>query len=224
MTTVIPAQSPGLATARQVPRAPLPTTGVTFCCVMSCTTSEGATPPSSLLRAHAPDQDPLTGFGCPYSDESLSAAADHQSLLGIGLSRHYLCNPCVGAWTPTPRCPPGALARFFPGDNGLTPILTSSAHTKYPGKATSTGTHISRLQSVRNVQAPTLASPPGCTHRRNSSLLGGQDVYTTHSPVGYLPRDVVSLRVRHEQLTRLDFHQLDCSLAGCSQNPWIRCP
>ena len=74
MATVIPALSPGLATTCQVPRAPLPTTGVTFCCVMSCITSEGATPPSSLIRAHAPDQDPLTGFGCPYSDESLSAS------------------------------------------------------------------------------------------------------------------------------------------------------
>jgi hypothetical protein len=49
------------------------------------------------------------------------------------------------------------------------------------------------------------------------SLLGSQDVYTTHSPVRYLPRDVASLRVRHEQLTRRDFHPLDCSLAGCSQ-------
>jgi hypothetical protein len=27
---------------------------------------------------------------------------------------------------------------------------------------------------------------------------------------------VVSLRIRHEQLIRLDFHQLDCSLVGCS--------
>jgi len=74
MATVIPAQSPGLATARQVPRAPLPAKGVTFCGAISCTTSEGATPPPSLLRAHAPDQSPLTGFGCPYSDESLSAS------------------------------------------------------------------------------------------------------------------------------------------------------
>ena len=54
------------------------------------------------------------------------------------------------------------------------------------------------------------------------SLLGSQDVYTTHiSPVGYLPRDVASLRVRYEQLTRRDFHPLDCSLAGCSQNLWV---
>ncbi len=75
MTTVIPAQCPGLVPARQVPRAPLPTSGVTFCCVMFYITSEGTTPPSSLLQAHAPDQDPLTGFSCPYSDESLQVAA-----------------------------------------------------------------------------------------------------------------------------------------------------
>jgi len=45
---------------------------------------------------------------------------------------------------------------------------------------------------------------------------GGRAVYTTHSSVGYLPRDVVSLRIRHKQLIRLDFHQLDCSLVGRS--------
>ena len=44
---------------------------------------------------------------------------------------------------------------------------------------------------------------------------GGRAVYTTHSSVGCLPRDVASLRIRHEQLIRLDFHQLDCSLVGC---------
>jgi hypothetical protein len=48
------------------------------------------------------------------------------------------------------------------------------------------------------------------------SLQGSQDIYTTHTPVGYLPRDVASLRIRHEQLIRLDFHQLDCSLVGRS--------
>jgi hypothetical protein len=47
-------------------------------------------------------------------------------------------------------------------------------------------------------------------------LQGSQAVYTTHTPVGYLPRDVASLRIRHEQLIRLDFHQLDCSLVGRS--------
>ena len=47
-------------------------------------------------------------------------AGCHQSLLGNGPSRHYLCNPCIGARTLTPQRPFGALARFFPKDYGLT--------------------------------------------------------------------------------------------------------
>ena len=45
---------------------------------------------------------------------------------------------------------------------------------------------------------------------------GGRAVYTTHSSVGCLPRDVVSLRIRHGQLIWLDLHQLDCSLVDRS--------
>jgi len=48
------------------------------------------------------------------------------------------------------------------------------------------------------------------------TMPGGQAVYTTHRPGSYPTRNVVSLRVRHGQLTRLDSHQLDCSLVGCS--------
>ena len=50
MTRFIPAQSPGPAKASQVPRAPLPVTGVTSYAVASCTTSESITPPSWLMR------------------------------------------------------------------------------------------------------------------------------------------------------------------------------
>ena len=67
---VDPAQSPGPAKARQMPRVPLPAPGVTSCDGASRASSEGSTPPSSLIRTHAPDQNPLAGFGCPYSNES----------------------------------------------------------------------------------------------------------------------------------------------------------
>ncbi|MEJ2170852.1 MAG: hypothetical protein P8X90_35625 [Desulfobacterales bacterium] len=30
------------------------------------------------------------------------------------------------------------------------------------------------------------------------NVIGGRAAYTTHRPVGYLPRDVASLRIRHE--------------------------
>ncbi len=48
-------------------REPLcPQIGVTSCAVMSRITSEGITPPSSLIRAHGPDQNPPVDFSCPY--------------------------------------------------------------------------------------------------------------------------------------------------------------
>jgi hypothetical protein len=50
------------------------------------------------------------------------------------------------------------------------------------------------------------------------NVIGSRAVYTTHSSVGYLPRDVASLRARHEQLTRLDFHQLEHGLVGRSRS------
>ncbi len=61
----------GQAKARQVPRAPLLAPGVPSYDGASRTPSEGMTPPSSLVRTHAPDQIPLAGFGCPYSGKSL---------------------------------------------------------------------------------------------------------------------------------------------------------
>jgi hypothetical protein len=48
-----------------------PQQGVTSCGMASSTTSEGITPPSSLLWAHAPDQIPPPGFGSTSSGGSL---------------------------------------------------------------------------------------------------------------------------------------------------------
>ena len=50
---------------RQVPRAPLPHVGVTAMEEASRASSESVTPPSSLLRAHAPDLYPPAAFGVP---------------------------------------------------------------------------------------------------------------------------------------------------------------
>ena len=55
--------------------------------------------------------------------------------------------------------------------------------------------YLSRLQSFVDLQAPTFARPASCTHPR-AEAPDGQAVYTTQPSVGYLPRDVASLRVR----------------------------
>ena len=79
------------------------------------------------------------------------------SLLGDGPSRRYLRNPCMGAWTRTPQCSPGALARFFPEDIGLTLEGRCSAHHTTPALQLQHGTAISGLQSFAYVQASILA-------------------------------------------------------------------
>ena len=49
----------------------------------------------------------------------------------------------------------------------------SSAHPNIPAKQLQRGIQISRLQSFTYVQAPTLARPPGCSHRRIPSWAAG---------------------------------------------------
>ena len=189
-----------------------PQQALPHCGMVSRTTSEGIIPPSLLIRTHAPDQNPPADFSCPSCGGSLSRRAG----LGDGPSRHYLCNPCAGAWTPTPQCSPGALARFFPGDNGLTSDVTGSAHQTLPVMQLQQGKVFRGCSHSFMFRLPRSLDPQVAPTAEVLSLQGGRAVYTTHSSVGYLPRDVASLRIRHEQLIRLDFHHLDCSLVGCS--------
>ncbi len=190
----------------QAPRAPLPSRGVTSRRVTSNVTLKGITPSSSLILAHAPDQNPLTGSSslCRWV-----SAGCCQSLLGDGPSRRYLWIPCAGAWTHTPRCPPGAFARFFPGDSGFTSGGTRFAH-RMPRQCNFSREPISRLQSFTHVQAPALAQPPGCTHRKIDPRSRAARPYTPRRT-----RFVTCPEQWHRyapvfgQLVRLDFHQLD---------------
>ena len=109
-----------------------------------------------------------------------------EPLLEIGSSRHYLRNPCIGAWTPTPWFSAGAFARFFPADNGLTLQERRSAPQNYPCNATSAEEDFSGLQSFRNVQAPILTRPPGCSYRCGS-VSTGQPGRLHHAYLGWLP-------------------------------------
>jgi len=92
--------------------------------------SAGITQPLSLIPAHAPDLNPLASFGptCGYH-VPLVFAGCYVPLLGVGLSRRYLRNLCVGAWTLTPRRLFGAITRFFPKSLGLTRVLRGSARS-----------------------------------------------------------------------------------------------
>ena len=144
-------------------------------------------------------------------------AGCRKPLPGDGPSRHYLCNPCVGAWTPTPQCPSSALARFFPEGNGLTSDVTGSAHQTIPIMQLQPGYNFRGCSHSLMFRLPRSLDPqvaPTALHY----VMGSRAVYTTHSLVDYLPQDVVSLRIRHEQLIRLDLTSAELSRSLTS---WI---
>ena len=84
----------------QVPRAPLHVWGVTPHAAVLATASAGFTPPSSLILAHAPDQNAPVGFGCPYSDRSLQLVVTH--CCELALPDVISANLSLDAWTHTP--------------------------------------------------------------------------------------------------------------------------
>ena len=108
-----------------LPRAPLPAVGVTFSGATSRIASAGITPPSSLLRAHAPDQLPPIAYGRGLGRWVFAGC--RQSLLGGGPSRRYLHKSFPRCLDPYPGAPHGASARFFPCDTGLPRVANGSA-------------------------------------------------------------------------------------------------
>jgi hypothetical protein len=117
------ARSPALVSsfrAITVPRAPWPLQGVTPQSVPWPMTEIDSTRSSSLLWAHAPDHNPLAASVYRLGPRVLAGCC--VPLLGVGLSRRYLLNLSMGAWTRTPPRSSGALARFFPDDIGLTSV------------------------------------------------------------------------------------------------------
>jgi hypothetical protein len=171
---------PEITKARHVPKVPLPDRSVT---------STGVT--ASRQRAFALLH---RSYGLMRQTNSLLPTSTHlikqmifagccQSLLGNGPYRHYLCNPCVGAWTPTRGVPP-VLRPVSSRRTSASPQTSQVRHTHLPLPCNFHRESISRLQSFHYVQAPTLDRLPGCTHR---SLSAGRPGRLHHAPLGWLP-------------------------------------
>ena len=90
------------------------------------------------------------------------------SLLGVGRSRCYLLNLCIGAWTHTSPRFSGAFTRFFPENIGLTLSLRGLARKVYRHNNNFYAEQFSRLQSFTNVQAHEFARHPDCSYRSES--------------------------------------------------------
>ena len=116
---------------------------------------------------------------------------------------------------PYPGMPLWCIRPFLPRKLQPHPRCTGLGASDNRRNATSTTTPISGRQSFRYVQAPMLASPPGCTYRAGSQTYG-QPGRLRHAMDWKLPsKTVVSLHDRNGQLSWRDFHPLDCSLVGC---------
>ena len=207
------ARSPGLSKTRHVPRAPLPDAGVTSIGAMStCITSEGVTPPSSLIRALAPDQIPPVVFGLPYWTglcRLLPVPAGRWSFPTLSLHSVHRC------LDPYPGMPLWCIRPFLPRELQPHPRCTEFGASNLPPQCNFNDDPFTGRQSFRYVQAPMLASPPGCTYRAGSKSYG-QPGRLRHAMDWKSPsRTVVSLHDRNGQLSWRDFHPLDCSLVGC---------
>jgi len=152
----------------------------------------GVTRPSSLILAHAPDQNPLDDFSCPYFDKSLQVAT----------------SPC---WE---MALPDVISAIFAWALGSVPRHDRAVHlsvsfysasvspkgqedrlVRYSHKTASCGGNISRLQPFAHVQAPILAWPSDCPDR-GIHPLSHRAVYTGQNPFRYRIQAPASLRVR----------------------------
>lgn len=131
---------------------------------MSRTTSEGVTPPSSLLRAHVTIPSPPAPYGSRLVRQVFAGCC--QPLLGVGSSRHYLCMSFTTCLDPYPGSPRGACTRFFPRGIGLPPVKKGRRSAAYPCSATSARSALSGVQSFLYVQARGFARHPDRSYRR----------------------------------------------------------
>jgi len=150
-----------------VPRAPLHAPGVTLRVEVSTTSSADITPPSSLLRTHAPIRNHPHASGNPSCTRSLQVAVSpcwESDLPGV-----VSANLSSRAWTPTP----AALVVHLPVSSHKTtafPTLVlgrrdrSRDHKLYPYSNFSREP-FSRLQSFADVQAREFARHPDCSYR-----------------------------------------------------------
>ena len=157
--------------------------------------------------------DPSHRLRSPYSGGSPQVVAS--PCWEVALPDVISCNPCTIAWTRTPRRPPGARARRLPRRQRPSRRSDALGTPENPCNATSTGCPISGLQPFTHVQAPMLAGPPGCTHRR-ALTSSGQPGRIHHAGPDGLPTPGSGIATRPiEHLTRRDLHPLDYSFVGC---------
>jgi hypothetical protein len=184
-------------TARQTcppsPRAPLPSPGVTLQRVMSTITSVTVTPPSSLLRAHAPDRSLSRRLVVTLAFRVLAGCC--RPRLGIDPSRPYLCESFPGCLAPYPGCLPKCSCSLLPLDHR--PSL-SSKQVGFQPQSTQRlqcGLTISGLQAFSYVQTSRFARHPGRSHHNGLHRRAAVTFTSGHRAVSLFPHSGYATRL-----------------------------
>jgi hypothetical protein len=166
-----------------------------------CIPSEGITPPSLLLRTHAPIQYPPAFFGSPYSTglcRSLPVPAAYWTFPVLSPQIFPQVSGPLPRWVPMVLSPVSSH-----GNIGLLHPFSGSTFPRLSRKATSHGAWFSGLQSFLYVQTPTFARHPG---RSYLPFPGSCDFYIRASHDSFPHHAPDMLNVRIGQLTFGDFH------------------
>jgi hypothetical protein len=200
-----------------VPRAPLPVASVTRARVVSRTTSKGITPPSSLLRAHAPDHLPPPDLRVPYLYPAVFAGCG-QPLLEGDPSRRCSASLSQDAWAQIPAGRrvhmPVSSPRRRPSPN---PANGSASRIDPLRDFTAAG--VSRSSPFLTFRPPGLFATQVSPTAAAPTPQGSRDFYARakHAPLPGRASGMLAVRTR--QLTAEDFHLLD--LQPCRPLPGL---
>jgi hypothetical protein len=167
---------------RHVPRAPLPETGVTCFGMTSCIMSEGTTLPSSLIRAHAPDQHPPASFSLSLVSRSLQVAAGPAGKWPFPVLSLQSLHGCLD---PYPAAFPRCIYPFLPGE--LRPHVRSETFGTpiYSHIVTSVGHAFRGCSHSVMIRPPCLIDLQVAPTAVNYNSQGSRAVYTTQWTCGY---------------------------------------
>jgi|GEM_PF-2759043 len=151
---------------------------------VKCITSEGVTPPSSLLRTHAPDQNPPANFDLPYIAglcRLLPGPAGRGSFPTLSLQSLHRC------LDPYPGVPLRCFCPFLPGELQPHQRCTKFGAPNIRRNATSTTTLFRGGSHSVMFRLPCLLAPQMAPTARAPCPTGSQVVYATQWTGSYLP-------------------------------------
>ena len=149
-----------------------------------CITSEGVTPPSSLLRTHAPDQHPPVLFGSPYSTGPCRLSPVPAGWWSFPTLSLQSVHRCLDPYPGMPlRCP----RPFLPRELQPHPRCTDFGASITRRNATSTTTLLRGGSHFVMFRLPRSLAPQFAPTAQALCPAGSQGVYATQWTGSYLP-------------------------------------